>query len=344
VSIVSPRRILPVTGMAVVFALSVIFVCSTSFLSSAAKAQDTLAAIEVDAPPPADAPTMGSPAGEPNINIFPKRVVLDRGARSAIVYLYNKGTAPGTFNIQLVDRVMLPNGEIVDVAEVGARPELKPYIEKLQSAKPMLVISPRRVTLAAGKTQAIRVRIGPTPNSVAVERSSEAATAVEYRTHLTISSVPSRDIGITAEEVATDSIKDIDVRITTSFGISIPVILRPTAPDVRGRIVNLTLARDRIAIDETNRARYIAVLNFDIERLGLNSLFGHVEARGASDMRDAPPLGVARGVGVYPEIAHRNVSLPLNRIPLSGEKIAIVFKDDGVKPAKIIAAAEYVVP
>jgi hypothetical protein len=302
------------------------------------------AAIAVDAPPSANPTTIEASAGEPNINIFPKRVVLDGGARSAIVNLYNKGTGPGTFNIQLVDRVMLPNGEIVDVAEVGARPELKPYIERLQSAKPMLVISPRRVTLAAGKTQAIRVRLAPTTNNKPDETSLGAGAATEYRTHLTVSSVPSREIGITPDEVATNGIKDIDVRITTSFGISIPVILRPTAADVRGRIVNLKLAQQTIMVDGTTPVRDIAVLNFELERLGPNSLFGNIEARSASDVRDAPPLGLARGVGVYPEIARRNVSLPLNRIPVSGETIAIVFKDDGVKPAKIIAAAEYVVP
>jgi hypothetical protein len=67
--------------------------------------------------PPARAQAPATPAAPAtsnavgaNLNISPKRVTFDRADRTATVYVFNQGTAPATFDIALVDRIMLPDG------------------------------------------------------------------------------------------------------------------------------------------------------------------------------------------------------------------------------------------
>ena len=37
------------------------------------------------------------------------------------MFIFNQGTGPGTFDITLVDRVMMPDGQILGVDEAQAR-------------------------------------------------------------------------------------------------------------------------------------------------------------------------------------------------------------------------------
>lgn len=61
-------------------------------------------------PTPAAAQAAAAAASGANLNISPKRVTFDRNHRSATVYIFNQGSAPGTFDISLIDRVMTPDG------------------------------------------------------------------------------------------------------------------------------------------------------------------------------------------------------------------------------------------
>ena len=67
-------------------------------------------AVGAQPPPPAEpargAPVVSTQASGANLNISPKRVTFDRSHRSATVFIFNQGSAAGTFDISLVDRVM----------------------------------------------------------------------------------------------------------------------------------------------------------------------------------------------------------------------------------------------
>ena len=80
------------------------------------------------------------------------------------------------------------------------------------------------------------------------------------------------------------------------------------------------------------------VASFDLVRLGTSSLFGNIEVRLAGQRR-GDPIGVARGVGVYPEIERRLVRIPLSRIRGVEDKIEITFTDDDSAPGKVLAKA-----
>lgn len=295
-------------------------------------------ALAQGAAPAAAAPSAAAASGSSvgaNLNISPKRITFDRADRTATVYVFNQGTATATFDITMVDRIMQPDGQIMAVTEAQANhPEDKPQIDGLKSAQGMLVASPRRATLEPGKGQTIRIRVAPSTAGA-----GGAPAAGEYRTHLTVTTIPPRDIGLTAEQAAALSPQELRFQINSVFGLSIPVIVRVGNPDVRGSIENLTLSTQNVSPDGVAPPRPTPVLSFQLVRLGPNSLFGNIEVRGSKDKASANPMAAARGIGVYPEIDRRQVQLPLGRAPQPGEQLEVSFKDDDTAPGRLVAKA-----
>jgi hypothetical protein len=264
-----------------------------------------------------------------NLNITPKRLILNKGNRSGTVYIFNQGSVPATFDISLVERVMLPSGEIKPLAEARTEPGLQPIVDNLASAQSLLVATPRRVSLAPGKGQTIRIRSTP-----------PADAAREYRTHLTVTTVPPRDAGVTADQAQAGASGQLSFRITSVFGLSIPVIVRPGPTDVRGAIEDVRIAYADISPDGVSSPVRTPVMRFELRRIGASSLFGNVEVQGARG-KDSNALGLARGIGVYPEISRRSIQIPLRRVPGRGEQLEIVFTDDDSSPGRVIARSTF---
>jgi len=276
------------------------------------------------AAPAAAAPAASSSVGA-NLNISPKRVTFDRNKRSATVFIFNQGTAAGTFDIALVDRVMLPDGQIMPSTDAASKPELKPLLDSEKSAKDMILVTPRRAVLEPGKGQTIRIRLAPAADATG-----------EFRTTLTVTTVPSRDVGLTAEQAASGAPGQLRFIINSVFGLSIPIIVRLGSPDVHAAIANAKLDYADVSPDGVAPAKRTAVVTFDLVRTGGSSLFGNVEVRD-SKSRGGDPLGVARGVGVYTEIDHRSMRLPLTRAPTPGEPLEVIFSDDDTTPGTVLA-------
>jgi P pilus assembly chaperone PapD len=267
-----------------------------------------------------------------NLNITPKRLTFDHGQRSATVYLFNQGTSPASVDISLVDRVMLPNGQIISVADAQKNPSLAPLLEKLKSAQAMVIAAPRRVVLAPSRGQTIRIRVTAPAQS----------GAAEYRTHLTVTTIPPRSIGFTAEQAAAAAQSNqVSFQAISVFGVSIPIIVRSGPADIRGAISDAHLAYANLPAKGSPAPQRTPVLSVQLDRLGANSLFGNFEVR-AKD--DKSPLGFARGIAVYSEIPSRTLELPLRRVPRRGEQLDLVYTDDDVNPGKIIAKATLVAP
>lgn len=268
-----------------------------------------------------------------SLNINPKRIVFDRPGRSATLYLHNQGESAGLFDITLVDRVMLPSGQILPLDEAGTR-EAGDQAAQFRSARPLLIATPRRVRLEPGTGQTIRIRAG----------GDAALPAGEYRTHLTVTAIPPADTGITAEQAAQGKPGTLSFRVTSVLGIAIPVIVRIGASDVRASIENVSLTMEDLSSDALRPSRKTPVVSLDLVRLGHSSLFGDIEIHDARDRRDKAPLGLIRSLGVYPEIERRHVRVVLARAPASGETIMIRFIDDDVTPGKHLAEAALTLP
>ena len=262
------------------------------------------------------------------LNITPKRIAFDHTRRNATVFILNQGTEPSTVDIALIDRVMLGDGQIVTSDTPGEA--VHASAARLQSAHDLVQISPRRVTLAPGKGQTIRLRLSTLPET----------GLGEYRTHLTVITLPPRESGATAEAAAAGApAGQLRFQVTAVYGLSIPVIVRPADPDVRAAIESAHIEIRDISPDGRAAPTRTAILALDLVRQGPTSLFGNFEVRSAAARKGDDAIGLARGVGVYPEIDRRTVRIPLIRPPNAGEKLEVTFTDDDTSPGKVLAKA-----
>ncbi|MGA0604402.1 hypothetical protein ACO2Q0_00240 [Phenylobacterium sp. VNQ135] len=278
------------------------------------------------AQPPAPAVTTTTVGA--NLNITPKRITFSPTQRTGSVYIFNQGTAAATFDIALIDRVMKADGQIVAIEDAQADPADKALADKVASAKSLLLVSPRRATLAPGQGQTIRLRVANVP----------ADATGEFRTHLTVTTIPPPTVGTTVDDAAGGGSNELRFQITSVFGLSIPAIVRVTPPDVQGRIENPRIEYAAVSSAAGAAPARTPIVVFDLVRAGANSLFGNLEVRVAGKRGD--PLGVARGVGVYPEIDRRTMRIPLTRAPAAGEKLEVSFTDDDTSPGKLLATAQ----
>ena len=257
-------------------------------------------------------------AAAANINITPRRVIFDAAKRSEAVYVFNQGTTPVTVDVALVDNAMLPSGEIVPIARLAER-GAEAVGAKVRSAKPFVLAAPSRLILPPGQGKTVRVRA----------TLADSATTAEYRTHLTVTTVPPADTGLTAEQAAAAEKGELVLRIQSVFGISIPLIVRGGAPDATGGIgaITPTATRDGPGLSVT------------LERKGATSLYGNLELRTAKEV-----VGMARGIAVYPEADERQAIVPLLRPLKKGEVVTAIYSvDDGKKPVQI-ASGTYTAP
>ena len=277
---------------------------------SPAQAQDSVAA------------AVAAPAsGAANINITPRRIVFERNKRTEAVYVFNQGTVAVTVDVALVDNVMLPSGEIVPVAHAGEKgPDAAASLAAMKSAKPFVLAAPSRLTLPPGQGRTIRVRALP----------PAAPQAAEYRTHLTVTTVPSQDTGITAEQAATAQSGELSFRIQSIFGISIPLIVRDGDVSAQAALGPMALAQ------EAGKP----VLLVPLLRQGSGSLYGNIDVRAAN--KEA--VGMVRGIGVYSEIGQRIAHLPLTRALRRGETVTVRYLADDGKPDSALASGTFTAP
>lgn len=263
------------------------------------------------------------------LDISPKRVLFLGPRRSASVIIQNRDPEAVTFEISLVDRVMLADGTVVTLDDAMAAPDQKPTAERVHSAKARLRVSPRRVTLAPGAHETLRVLLDGPPGEA----------RGEFRTHLTVTALPPPDTGLTAEQAAAGARVGSTYQLTSLYAFSIPLIIRVGAPDVRAGLENPQLQYLEATSEGPGPRRTTPTLKVELVRAGVTSLFGNIEVRS----RDVPgdgALGLLRGVGVYPEIERRFVRIPLSRAPKPGERLEVRFVDDDTAPGMALAVAE----
>ena len=268
---------------------------------TAPKAQDTQVTVPVQ-------------AAAANINITPRRVIFDSTKRTEAVYVFNQGTTPVTVDVALVDNAMLPSGEIVPMSRLAER-GAEGLGASVRSAKPFVLAAPSRLILPPGQGKTIRVRA----------TLADTGTTAEYRTHLTVTTVPPADAGLTAEQAAATEKGELVLRIQSVFGISIPLIVRGGTPDATGGIgaISPSTTRDGPALAVT------------LKRKGTTSLYGNLELRTGKEV-----VGVARGIAVYPEADERQALVPLLRPLKRGEVVTATYSaDDGKKPVEITSGS-----
>jgi P pilus assembly chaperone PapD len=276
-------------------------------------------------------PAVAQDAGAANLNISPRRVIFTPSERSAAVYVFNQGSTAVLVDVSLADNVMLRSGEIVPTANAEGRgPDFAEAVGRLHSAKELILATPSRVSLPAGEGRTIRLRA----------LMPEAAEAQELRTHLTVTTVPSADAGLTAENAAALQSDELRFKVQTTFGISIPLIVRTGALTAAAQFGAMSL--DSPA-EQDKHDGVAAILIVPVNRSGAKSLYGNIEVRSGSG-KSASVIGLVRGIGVYAEQDQRVVRVPLSRQPVRGENLTVTLTDEEGGSGKTLLTGSFVVP
>lgn len=268
----------------------------------------------------------GSVGGMGDINIYPRRIVMDQRQRVASVGLYNKLPFEGEYEISVANMVMTKSGQIIPFSNLPADVDAS----QVKTASDMLRWSPRRVLLLGSEAQTVRLMARPPAD----------LPDGEYRAHFTVVSVPgdvhdgfSIDDAVGSDNQAAGN---VGVTIRPRFGISIPVIVR-----VGSTTLEVSLSDFNIVQGDGGPQ-----VSLTIRRSGTRSAYGDLMVTAPG--HDAP-LVLARGIGVYPEIDARKLQLAINpefdlsRLT-SGMTLTATFVDDDVNPGDTLARQTFVVP
>ena len=247
-----------------------------------------------------------------DLNISPRRVTFDETERSASVYVFNQGDTAATYTVELVDRAMQSDGQIVLASDAPAG-------ILGQSASEFIQYTPRRVTLQPRESQVIRIRVRP----------PASGAAHEYRTHLTVTALPPENTGFTVDQAAAPGADEVSLQVVALFSVSIPLIIREGAIDARAAIERVSRLP---ALDGAPNG----AVQLDLVRLGANSVYGDVEIYAGTGPAERL-VTMVRGVAVYPETPRRSVIAPLAEALPDGVALRIVYKDDDTQPGAQLA-------
>lgn len=251
-----------------------------------------------------------------DLMLYPTRVVLEPKQRSAQVQIVNRGSKPETYRINIVNRRMTENGEIVavDTPQTGE-----------QFASDMLRYSPRQVTLQPGVAQTVRINV----------RKPAKLADGEYRSHLQFDRVPDANSRTDLEAVNKPEPGQLSIVLEALIGVSIPVIVRQGETTVSASLESLAL--------EPTRANTPPTLTFGIHRSGNRSVYGDLIA--TYTPAGGKPIEVAKvgGVAVYVPNAQRVARLPLKLpegVSLKTGTIKLNYLERPDAGSKVIAQAE----
>lgn len=178
---------------------------------------------------------------------MPTRIVFEGRTRSAEVLLTNRGAETETYRITFKNMRMLEDGSYEDITEPR---------ENEQPAADLIRYSPRQIVLEPGTSQTVRLML----------RKPAGLAEGEYRSHMYFRAVPRPDAASDIEEVDLKG-DQISVKITTIFGITIPVIVRHG--ELTGAVKFSDLALD-LPVDTLD----LPNLNFHLNRTGDRSVYG----------------------------------------------------------------------
>lgn len=322
---VGSRNISGVIGLAALCFAAPLLGQSLALEAAEVAAEEAEAPAELPEVKPGEVPD-GSVGGMGDINIYPRRIVMDQRQRVASVGLYNKMPFEGEYEISVANMMMTDRGQIIPFSNLPDNVDAS----QVKTASDMLRWSPRRVLLLGSEAQTVRIMARPPAD----------LPDGEYRSHFTVVSVPS-DIneGFSIDDALggdNQAAGNVGVTIRPRFGISIPVIVRVGATTLEVGLTDFAFTQGESGPQ----------VSLTITRSGTRSAYGDliITAPGQDE-----PLVVARGVGVYPEINARKVQFAANpafdvsRLT-SGMTVTVTFVDDDVAPGDTLARQTFVVP
>ena len=250
----------------------------------------------------------GPARAQGDLLVAPTRLVLGAVGGGEVI-VSNTGQRATTYRISLVLRRMDESGQIKPVDEASATPAEAIALD-------MLNYAPRKITLAPGGSQTIRVGV----------RAPAGLAPGEYRAHLLFRAVPDApEAAPPAPGRAPPAADGMSIALTPIYGVAIPLIVR--VGEVPGGA--------KLGEGQLSGGPDAPIITATLERSGVRSVYGTLELREAGR---AEPIAAIKGIAAYPEIARRSVSLPIDPKKLAQAKGALSLRFVETDPAAAGAA------
>jgi hypothetical protein len=253
----------------------------------------TLALAQQAGPPP---PVPGG------LLVSPSYVLFDGHLRSKSLLLSNRGATPETYRITIINRLQMPDGQLVDT-------DKPPQGEGF--AGPLLRYAPHQVVLAPDKPQTVRLLLqlpADLPDG-------------EYRSHILFQQVPTETA---SESLPLPNQQGLSVSIRAIFGVTIPVIVRKGELTASASLSDLHVIR----LSETQPA-----LTLHVNRAGTRSLRGDLTV-----LLDDETIGRMKDINVFLSTPYRELAVPLMaKGDIKGHRITVRFNEDEEIPGAATA-------
>lgn len=252
-------------------------------------------------------------AGESQaVTIFPTRVVMTDKERTAQVEIVNSGTETESYSLQLERKRMTETGEFKAVSGEVLPGEL--------FADQIVRYSPRRITLAPGAGQTVRLML----------KMPDGLPEGEYRSHLSVNRIPEASNVLSPAKQEKDP-TDINIKLTAYANIAIPVIVR------HGKLNAQLEIRDAVLRPGTGKEP--PIVEFTMQRTGTMSVYGDIAVTSVAENGTVEQVAAVNGVAVYVPNATRKARLTLRgkeTLPSKGV-LRVTFTEHGA--AKPMAEA-----
>lgn len=212
--------------------------------------------------------------------LAPTRLIFEGNSRAQELTIVNGTNQPQTYRVRLEDRLLKEDGEY----EVITDPAV-PFV-----GSPLLRLSARQFVVAPSESATVRVLL----------RRPAGLASGEYRSHLVVTELPT----MAAPTLDSNAGNGVAVRITTVFGISIPVLVRSGETSARLSVSEVT----RVASPEVPE---LDTVNVKLSSVGNRSMFVDLRLMAARQRRGAP-IAQSKGVAIYAPLNQRIMSLALN--------------------------------
>ena len=206
------------------------------------------------------------------VTIFPTRVVMTDKEKTAQVEIINSGTETESYSIQLERKRMTETGEFQAITGDALPGEL--------FADQIVRYSPRRVTLAPGAGQTVRLML----------KMPSGLTEGEYRSHLSVNHIPAASTLLPPDKQQKDP-KDISIKLTAYANVAIPVIVRHGNLNAQLEIKDVVL--------RPGKGKEPPVVEFTLHRTGSMSVYGDIAVTAVSVNGKAEQIAAVNGVAVY---------------------------------------------
>ncbi len=239
-----------------------------------------------------------------------KRVVFEGARRADVMTLVNDSAEEQTYRLRWQDMQMTSDNTLEPVSEGSANPLLRP-------AQDMVVFAPRRVTMAPGQTQQIRLML---------RKPAELADG-EYRSHLLV--MPEKDAVRFDEAENHSGGASVDLKMLA--GLSFPVIVRHGKLSATASLSDLQVTKQGQNYD----------MKLRLNRQGNRSLYGDFNVYCDGNTKDQSVYQL-RGIAIYPEIDFRNLHFIFPAPASSCNILRVVYRatqDDATYRGQILAEA-----